>query len=105
MPLSFSPFSFAVSPFTCLTSPSPALLSLLASHLFFASSKLPSGLPHTPRHVAARLPAIITTCCRKSCTGTDILYSGGGTVDFQEFVGGLSAFSSRGGRDEKLKCE
>jgi serine/threonine-protein phosphatase 2B regulatory subunit len=32
------------------------------------------------------------------------LDSGGGTVDFQEFVGGLSAFSSRGGRDEKLKC-
>jgi hypothetical protein len=31
--------------------------------------------------------------------------SGGGTVDFQEFVGGLSAFSSRGGREEKLKCE
>ena len=31
--------------------------------------------------------------------------SGGGTVDFQEFVGGLSAFSSRGGRDEKLQCE
>ena len=30
--------------------------------------------------------------------------SGGGTVDFQEFVGGLSAFSSRGGRDEKLRC-
>ncbi|KAJ7937423.1 hypothetical protein B0H13DRAFT_2425556 [Mycena leptocephala] len=28
---------------------------------------------------------------------------GGGTVDFQEFVGGLSAFSSRGGREEKLK--
>ena len=25
-------------------------------------------------------------------------------MDFQEFVGGLSAFSSRGGRDEKLKC-
>lgn len=32
------------------------------------------------------------------------LRSGGGTVDFQEFVGGLSAFSSRGGREEKLKC-
>jgi Ca2+-binding EF-hand superfamily protein len=31
--------------------------------------------------------------------------SGGGTVDFQEFVGGLSAFSSRGGREEKLRCE
>ena len=31
-------------------------------------------------------------------------FSGGGTVDFQEFVGGLSAFSSRGGRDEKLRC-
>ena len=31
--------------------------------------------------------------------------SGGGTVDFQEFVGGLSAFSSRGGREEKLKCK
>ncbi|KAF8121315.1 calcium calmodulin-dependent protein phosphatase [Boletus edulis] len=29
---------------------------------------------------------------------------GGGTVDFQEFVGGLSAFSSRGGREEKLRC-
>ena len=34
----------------------------------------------------------------------DFVYSGGGTVDFQEFVGGLSAFSSRGGREEKLKC-
>jgi len=28
---------------------------------------------------------------------------GGGTVDFQEFVGGLSAFSSRGAREEKLR--
>jgi len=28
---------------------------------------------------------------------------GGGTVDFQEFVGGLSAFSGRGGREQKLK--
>ena len=26
-------------------------------------------------------------------------------MDFQEFVGGLSAFSSKGGRDEKLRCE
>lgn len=34
----------------------------------------------------------------------DMLLSGGGTVDFQEFVGGLSAFSSRGGREEKLRC-
>lgn len=33
------------------------------------------------------------------------LRSGGGTVDFQEFVAGLSAFSSRGEREEKLKCE
>jgi Ca2+-binding EF-hand superfamily protein len=32
------------------------------------------------------------------------VHSGGGTVDFQEFVGGLSAFSSRGGREEKLRC-
>lgn len=31
--------------------------------------------------------------------------SGGGTVDFQEFVAGLSAFSNRGEREEKLKCE
>lgn len=31
-------------------------------------------------------------------------FSGGGTVDFQEFVGGLSAFSSKGGREEKLHC-
>lgn len=30
-------------------------------------------------------------------------FSGSGTVDFQEFVGGLSAFSSKGGRDEKLR--
>jgi len=28
---------------------------------------------------------------------------GGGTVDFQEFVGGLSAFSSRGAREDKLR--
>jgi len=28
---------------------------------------------------------------------------GGGTVDFQEFVGGLSAFSSKGNRDDKLR--
>lgn len=35
---------------------------------------------------------------------TIIICSGGGTVDFQEFVGGLSAFSSRGGREEKLRC-
>jgi len=28
---------------------------------------------------------------------------GGGTVDFQEFVGGLSAFSNRGEREEKLR--
>lgn len=33
-----------------------------------------------------------------------LICSGGGTVDFQEFVGGLSAFSSRGGREEKLRC-
>jgi serine/threonine-protein phosphatase 2B regulatory subunit len=25
-------------------------------------------------------------------------------VDFQEFVAGLSAFSNRGGREEKLRC-
>lgn len=34
-----------------------------------------------------------------------MILSGGGTVDFQEFVGGLSAFSSRGGREEKLRCQ
>ncbi|KAH9065188.1 calcineurin subunit B [Lactarius deliciosus] len=28
---------------------------------------------------------------------------GGGTVDFQEFVGGLSASAAGGGRDEKLR--
>lgn len=32
-------------------------------------------------------------------------FSGGGTVDFQEFVAGLSAFSNQGSREEKLKCE
>jgi len=30
---------------------------------------------------------------------------GGGTVDFQEFVGTLSAFSSKGNREDKLQCE
>jgi len=29
---------------------------------------------------------------------------GSGTVDFQEFIKGLSAFSSRGNQDEKLRC-
>jgi len=37
-------------------------------------------------------------------TGWREIPSGGGTVDFQEFVSGLSAFSSRGGREEKLHC-
>lgn len=32
-------------------------------------------------------------------------YSGSGTVDFEEFVSGLSAFSSKGGREEKMRCE
>ena len=30
--------------------------------------------------------------------------SGGGTVDFQEFVHGLSVFTSQGSREEKLQC-
>ena len=30
---------------------------------------------------------------------------GGGTVDFQEFVAGLSAFSNQGSREEKLRCK
>lgn len=34
-----------------------------------------------------------------------LINSGSGSVDFQEFVGGLSAFSSKGGREEKLRCE
>ena len=29
---------------------------------------------------------------------------GSGTVDFQEFVRGLSAFSSQGSHEEKLQC-
>jgi serine/threonine-protein phosphatase 2B regulatory subunit len=29
---------------------------------------------------------------------------GNGTVDFQEFIAGLSAFSSRGNQEEKLRC-
>lgn len=31
-------------------------------------------------------------------------HSGGGSVDFQEFVHGLSVFSSQGSREEKLHC-
>lgn len=29
---------------------------------------------------------------------------GGGDVDFQEFISALSAFSSKGGQEEKLRC-
>ena len=29
---------------------------------------------------------------------------GSGAVDFQEFIAGLSAFSSKGNKQEKLKC-
>jgi Ca2+-binding EF-hand superfamily protein len=29
---------------------------------------------------------------------------GSGTVDFQEFIAGLSAFSSKGNKGEKLRC-
>ena len=36
---------------------------------------------------------------------SECAYSGSGSVDFQEFVAGLSAFSNRGEREEKLKCE
>lgn len=46
---------------------------------------------------------------RKESTGKGsaamLIPSGSGSVDFQEFVGGLSAFSSKGGREEKLRCE
>ena len=31
-------------------------------------------------------------------------HSGGGSVDFQEFVHGLSVFSSQGSREEKMHC-
>ena len=46
--------------------------------------------------------SIVHSTCLHPCA--NYLSSGGGTVDFQEFVGGLSAFSSRGGREEKLRC-
>jgi hypothetical protein len=29
---------------------------------------------------------------------------GNGSVDFQEFIAGLSAFSSKGNKEEKLRC-
>jgi serine/threonine-protein phosphatase 2B regulatory subunit len=29
---------------------------------------------------------------------------GSGAVDFQEFIAGLSAFSSKGNKEEKLRC-
>lgn len=62
--------------------------------------------------LAGRMIAIFDEECVPSSFFIDLfvfayqasVYSGGGTVDFQEFVGGLSAFSSRGGRDEKLRC-
>ncbi|THH12338.1 hypothetical protein EW145_g2 [Phellinidium pouzarii] len=49
--------------------------------------------------LAGRMIAIFD----EDSNGSVLFTSGGGTVDFQEFVGGLSAFSSRGGREEKLK--
>ena len=30
---------------------------------------------------------------------------GSGDIDFKEFISGLSAFSAKGNKDEKLKCE
>ena len=62
--------------------------------------------------LAGRMIAIFDEECVPSSPLIDLIVlayqvficSGGGTVDFQEFVGGLSAFSSRGGRDEKLRC-
>lgn len=30
---------------------------------------------------------------------------GNGDIDFKEFISGLSAFSAKGKKDEKLKCE
>lgn len=61
--------------------------------------------------LASRMIAIFDEECAQAnlslsglVTHLQLIFSGGGTVDFQEFVGGLSAFSSRGGREEKLKC-
>jgi Ca2+-binding EF-hand superfamily protein len=60
--------------------------------------------------LASRMIAIFDEeCVNVSCMASyadkqTVCHSGGGTVDFQEFVGGLSAFSSRGGREEKLRC-
>lgn len=51
-----------------------------------------------------RVLRITSLYLRPHCTLPPLaIPSGSGSVDFQEFVGGLSAFSSKGGRDEKLR--
>ena len=54
--------------------------------------------------LASRMIAIFDEeCVALRCETALTMASGGGTVDFQEFVAGLSAFSNRGEREEKLK--
>lgn len=54
--------------------------------------------------LASRMIAIFDEeCVILRCVTALTMGSGGGTVDFQEFVAGLSAFSNRGEREEKLK--
>ena len=61
-------------------------------------STLSKNLFHSPYHIRT-----LSTTHIIFIQFTDDFFSGGGTVDFEEFVGGLSAFSSRGGREEKLR--
>lgn len=53
---------------------------------------------------SSRCPSIFIRSVADKLVLSLCLRSGSGSVDFQEFVAGLSAFSNRGEREEKLKC-
>jgi hypothetical protein len=62
------------------------------------------GFPHLAAPNSSPSTRSFRLCCSSAQTTCVCFFSGGGTVDFQEFVGGLSAFSSKGAREEKLRC-
>ena len=72
---------------------------------FYKYPRLQATLWHRGWLQSSTKSALVFFYCGCLCQCIEALSdSGGGTVDFQEFVGGLSAFSSRGGREEKLRC-
>ncbi|ERF69044.1 hypothetical protein EPUS_08394 [Endocarpon pusillum Z07020] len=74
---------------------------------YVSFARAPSSMPpRFPRHYSAmrdmmdeRILTLLLPICRMIAIFDE---DGGGDVDFQEFVSGLSAFSSKGNKEEKL---